>query len=286
MSCVKNPSRKTRSSCARFTHRSYALTMATQLKVLLPYYLASCILLIAFGIFKVIHLLPFTDKAIEKLVKILATIEMDKEDYWKTLFGMKMFKTYQKIILRELQKEAQTGQKSPNPLLVSVDGSTTYKLLDWTCGDRPLVVNFGSCTCPVFMIRLCEFGEIVDRFSNVADFLTIYIEEAHPMDEWSLKNNHLDIPQHKSLDERCKAAQVLLDSGKLKTKLLVDSLSNDASRAFGAMPNRLYIIQGDKIQFAGGVGPTFYKPNKVAKWLENRALSDPNNNCNSLVDNV
>lgn len=114
---------------------------------------------------------------------------MEKEDYWKSLFGMKMFKSYQKIILRELQKEAYTGQKSPNPVLFSVDGSTTSKLLDWTRGDRPLVVNFGSYTCPVFMARLREFGEIVDKFSNVADFVTIYIEEAHPIDEWSLKVN-------------------------------------------------------------------------------------------------
>lgn len=112
---------------------------------------------------------------------------MQKENYWKSLFGMQMFKSYQKIILRQLEKEAYVGRKTPNPLLFSADGSATHRLLDRAHGDRPMVVNFGSCTCPVFMARLKEFGEIVERFGDVADFVTVYIEEAHPTDEWSFK---------------------------------------------------------------------------------------------------
>jgi len=142
-----------------------------------------------FGIFKLIYLLPCTGKCVQKLVKFSSTIEMQKEDYWKSLFGMKMFKNYQKIILRQLEKEAYAGRKTPNPLLFSADGSTTHRLLDRAQGERPMVVNFGSCTCPVFMARLQEFGEIVERFGDVADFVTVYIEEAHPTDEWSFKVN-------------------------------------------------------------------------------------------------
>jgi hypothetical protein len=84
-------------------------------------------------------------------------------------------------------KEAEKGRPTPNPSLVSLDGSKYFQLLDFARGSRPLVVNFGSCTCPVFMERLQQFGEIVEEFSSVADFLTIYIEEAHPTDEWKLK---------------------------------------------------------------------------------------------------
>lgn len=93
-----------------------------------------------------------------------------------------------------------------------------------------------------------------------------------------MQNNHLEIPQHTSQEDRSKAAEVLLSSGVLKTPLLVDNLNNSASKAFAAMPNRLYIIQNEIIQYAGGVGPTFYKPADVGMWLENFILSDPNNN--------
>lgn len=93
-----------------------------------------------------------------------------------------------------------------------------------------------------------------------------------------MQNSHLEIPQHTSQEDRCKAADALISSGALKTQLLVDSIDNKASKAFAAMPIRLYIIQNEIIHYAGGVGPTFYKPPEIAKWLENYILTDPNNN--------
>ena len=87
----------------------------------------------------------------------------------------------------DLQKKAKTGKEAPNPSLVSADGQSRSHLLDFAKESRPLVVNFGSCTCPVFMQRLREFREIIAEFSDVADFLVIYISEAHPTDGWSFK---------------------------------------------------------------------------------------------------
>ncbi|XP_031573548.1 type I iodothyronine deiodinase-like [Actinia tenebrosa] len=251
--------------------------MTTSLKILLPYYTASCLLLIAFGLFKLLYFLPFAHSLIEVMISKLSTIDMKKEDYWKGLFGWKMYSTYQKVVLRELQREAYLNRQTPNPLLTSVDGNTTHRLLDMARGSRPLVVNFGSCTCPVFMERLQQFGEIVEEFSPIADFLTVYIEEAHPTDEWKLKNTP-EIPQHKTQEERCSAAQLLLSLRKLNSPLLLDSIDDNASKAFAATPIRLFIIQDKIVRYIGGVGPTFYNIQDVKKWLENNVHKDLNNN--------
>lgn len=37
------------------------------------------------------------------------------------------------------------------------------------------------------MVKLRDFGEIVRDFSDIADFIIVYIEEAHPSDGWALK---------------------------------------------------------------------------------------------------
>jgi hypothetical protein len=51
--------------------------------------------------------------------------------------------------------------------------------------------------------------------------------------------------------------------------LVVDPMENTAELAFGAWPERLYIIGPDgKIAFQGGEGPKLFDPEPVAQWLE------------------
>lgn len=44
-----------------------------------------------------------------------------------------------------------------------------------------------------------------------------------------------------------------------------------ANLAYGASPERLYIIRDSKIVYQGGPGPMSYSVNEVRAWLENYA---------------
>lgn len=55
-------------------------------------------------------------------------------------------------------------------------------------------------------------------------------------------------------------------------------MDDTTSKAFAAMPIRLYIIQDQIIRYIGGIGPTFYNIQDVKKWLENNINKDLNNN--------
>lgn len=116
------------------------------------------------------------------------------------------------------------------------------------------------------MHKLDEFKELIKDFSEVADFLVIYIAEAHSSDGWAFSNNY-DINQHKGLEDRLSAARILVQKDLL-CPVVVDELSNSAAIKYGALPDRLYVLQGGKVVYKGAMGPWGYNPLEVRVFLE------------------
>ena len=117
------------------------------------------------------------------------------------------------------------------------------------------------------MRELPEFVQVVDEYKDVADFITIYTEEAHPLDAWSVPNNPYGIMTHKTLEDRLEAAAMLAEKN-LPCPLVVDTMTNEAALDYGTLPERLYIILDGKIVYAGGRDPWNYKPSEVKEWLK------------------
>lgn len=116
------------------------------------------------------------------------------------------------------------------------------------------------------MYKLDEFKQLVKDFSDVADFLVVYIAEAHSTDGWAFSNN-IDIKEHKSLEDRLSAAQILVQKKPL-CPVVVDVMSDTTGVKYGALPERLYILQAGKIVYKGEKGPWGYKPEEVRSFLQ------------------
>lgn len=126
----------------------------------------------------------------------IATEKLPPEVYWDSLFGPKMFGHVWHSVEVDVKKRAHLGSKAVNCPLVSLDDGKFCRLLDFARGNRPLVVNFGSCTCPVFMKRMEKYVQLVADFKDVADFVNVYIEEAHPQDGWAFEVRYISLPQN------------------------------------------------------------------------------------------
>lgn len=66
-------------------------------------------------------------------------------------------------------------------------------------------------------------------------------------DGWAFKNNY-DINQHQSLEDRLSAAQVLVQSEPL-CPVVVDEMTDVTTIKYGALPERLYILQAGKVLY-------------------------------------
>lgn len=128
------------------------------------------------------------------------------------------------------------GPKAGEPLLdatlYKLDGSET-SLRSLLTG--PTVIETGSLTSPSYLHGMPQMNEMARAFAHVT-WLMIYVREAHPGSK---------IGPHTSLEEKLAAARKLVaERGETRT-VLVDDLEGSAHRAYGSLPNMVYITNDD-----------------------------------------
>ena len=104
-------------------------------------------------------------------------------------------------------------------------------------------------------------------YKNKADFLTVYIKEAHPSDGWHMESM-IDYKDPKTLEERKAALQKVFDMYDPKGTYVMDDMSNSLEAAYKAWPERLYVIKNGIVLYKGGLGPFDYSPTELKAFLE------------------
>ena len=116
--------------------------------------------------------------------------------------------------------------------------------------------------------------KIYNDYKDHADFLTVYVREAHPTDEWQMKSNVKEdvcYAQPKTLEQRIAIANDFVQRLKYPVPFGIDDMTNAANDAYSAWPERIYIIdEHGRIAYAGGMGPFNYHPDEARAWLASR----------------
>ena len=150
-------------------------------------YAVYMVLQCVFAVGRCLKRLPFCKGFLQHVFGYISRHTVCAENYWDSLFTEQMLQNVWHCIVLDMNKKVKRGQRAFNSPLASPDGQRYYRLLDLAKGNRPMVVNFGSCTCPIFMSALNGFRKLVADFNEIADFLIVYVEEAHPVDGWAFK---------------------------------------------------------------------------------------------------
>lgn len=118
-----------------------------------------------------------------------------------------------------------------------------------------------------------DFCQVVRDFNSDFDFVVIYVEEAHAIDgAWPVPMNRFDISTHRSMEDRMLAARHLVPYINC-CPIYLDNMENAACTAYGAFPERFYVIIDGVIRFASDEGPMNYSVPELRKALENLSMS-------------
>lgn len=105
----------------------------------------------------------------------------------------------------------------------------------------------------------------------------VYIREAHPSDGWQSKANVRDgvvFTAPKDQAERAALAAKCARDLELSMPLVMDDMRDTVSKAYGAWPDRLAVVDVDgRIAHYSGPGPRGFKP-KLAEQDLQRVLAN------------
>ena len=127
----------------------------------------------------------------------------------------------------------QAGDIYKDVSLQTLDGETV-RLSDYL-GNRPLVLETGSMTCPMYAQSVPPMMKLIEKYPEL-DHILMYVREAHP--------GELQ-PQHRSAAEKVEAARKTKRRYRDRRTILVDDVNGSAHRFYGAMPNSIFVIAPD-----------------------------------------
>jgi hypothetical protein len=142
---------------------------------------------------------------------------------------------YKRFTPEQYEFAQDTGLKKgdflPDIELVDLSGRRV-KLQELSRG-KPLVIETGSMTCPMYAQSSPSMQEIIKKYPQFS-YVLIYVREAHPGERQR---------QHNSIEEKVAAAmKAAIIYKEFNRTILIDDVYGSAHNFFGSMPNSIYVL--------------------------------------------
>ena len=166
------------------------------------------------------------------------------------------------------------GEAAPDFALLDLNGEE-YRLLNRP-GRLPVVLEFGSATCPYCVTNATGMEDIARKYSKKAEFLFIYGREAHPNEPGMSAPGAMEtlpaLSETSTWAERAERARAYCSVKQPTARVLIDMDGPDGlAEGYGAGPNSVVVIDG-----AGRVvlKQILVQPRELDAFLE-KLLSTP-----------
>lgn len=133
------------------------------------------------------------------------------------------------------KNSAAPGDSLPSFELVTTSGDTLTN--PDVFGDNPVLLVFGSMTCPMTASAAPTVQQLYDEFGDRVDFVMLYVREAHPGEL---------ITQAETMDEKLEHARALKQLYDIPWTVAADAIDGDLHRALDPKPNSAFLVGSDE----------------------------------------
>jgi thiol-disulfide isomerase/thioredoxin len=165
----------------------------------------------------------------------------------------------------------EVGQTAPDFDLSTLDGTARVRL-SVLRGGKPVVLVFGSYTCPPFRREIAAVQQVFETYRDRASFFFVYVEEAHARDVWPLASNvkaNVVYETPRTAAERGRIASTCMQALAVRMPILVDDIDNRTVDAYAAWPTRMYVIDPTgAVAFKSRPGPFGFAAAELERALE------------------
>jgi tetratricopeptide (TPR) repeat protein len=141
----------------------------------------------------------------------------------------------------------------------------------------PILLVFGSYTCPNFRAAAGTLNKLYPEYKNQIPFYLIYIREAHSTTDWASTRNEREgivLKPAANMQERRDHATMCVRKLHVEFPALLDSMSGAAEKAYSAWPSKAYLLdkQG-RVVFSTGLDEQDFHPEQLEAALRKAGTS-------------
>jgi Flp pilus assembly protein TadD len=158
------------------------------------------------------------------------------------------------------------GDEAPDLSLTKM-GSGERVTLAQLRGGGPMLVVFGSYTCPNFRAAAGNLNALYAKYKGQMPFYLVYIREAHSTGDWQSTRNEREgvvMGPAENMTDRQEHASMCVRKLHIGFPALLDDVGGAAEKKYSAWPSRAYLVdrQG-RIIFSTGLSELDFKPHHL-----------------------
>lgn len=144
------------------------------------------------------------------------------------------YDTFRRHMMREhmhFNGGPEPGQIAPDFDLPTISG-TRVRLSEFR-NRCPVLIEFGSITCPMTAGARPGLTRLFNDFANQVEFVSVYVREAHPGEVY---------PHHGSDRQKMQHARTWAREDDVPWTVAVDPVDGNTHLAYGPLPNSVYLV--------------------------------------------